>query len=193
MGRPPPSLILLGLAGISGAMAGNGVSLFVVPSAVAVGISEAAAGAVLAVCSFLAMAVRMAAGWTVDRRGSSGHTEMAWLVGAGAVGALVLMATSSPLPYLVAMPVAVLGAWGWPGVFFFTVVHSHSEFPARASGLVLSSNLTGTVIGPLVVGILAGRGDYSTAWLFVGAAAVVSTVAFAFSRRSGERTASVSS
>lgn len=187
IGRPPRSLLLLALGGITGAMAGNGISLFIVPSAVDIGIDEAAAGAVLAVCSLLVVAVRLGAGWMVDRKESIGHREMAWLAGAGAVGAFVLLGASAPGLYLVAMPVAVLGAWGWPGIFFFTVVHSYPQFPARASGLVLSSNLTGTVIGPLVVGSLAGRGNYPGAWLFVGLMSAIATVAFVVSYRARKR------
>ncbi|MEX1125825.1 MAG: MFS transporter [Acidimicrobiia bacterium] len=183
IGRPPRSLLLLAVAGICGAMAGNGLSLFIVPSAVDIGIEEAAAGAVLAVCSLLVVAVRLGAGWAVDRRGSNGYAEMAWMAGAGTVGAIVLATSAAPAVYLVAMPIAVLGAWGWPGIFFFSVVHSYPEFPARASGLVLSSNLTGTVIGPLVVGSLAGRGNYPAAWGFVAVTAAIATVAFGASNR----------
>jgi MFS family permease len=187
MGRIPPSLYLLALGGFAGAIGGNGLSLFVVPSAVDIGIAEAAAGAVLAVCSLLVVLVRVGAGWTVDRNQSIGFAEMAWMTGVGAIGAFVLFATSTPPLYLLAMPIALLGAWGWPGVIFFTVVHSYPEFPARASGLVLSSNLTGTVIGPLVVGSLAGRGNYPGAWLFVTIACVVATVAFTVSHRQRAR------
>jgi MFS family permease len=187
MGRIPPSLYLLALGGFAGAMAGNGLSLFVVPSAVDIGIAEAAAGAVLAVCSLLVVLVRLAAGWTVDRNQSIGFAEMAWMTGVGAIGAFVLFATSTPPLYLLAMPIALLGAWGWPGVIFFTVVHSYPESPARASGLVLSSNLTGTVIGPLVVGSLAGRSNYPGAWLFVTVSCVVATVAFTVSHRARAR------
>jgi MFS family permease len=183
VGRPPLSLLLLSVGGICGAMAGNGLSLFIVPSAVEIGITEAAAGAVLAVCSILVVAVRLGAGWTVDRNESRGHIEMAWLAGAGAAGTLVLLASSAPGWYLVAMPIAVLGAWGWPGIFFFTVVHSYPEFPARASGLALSGNLTGTVIGPLIVGALAGQSDYRGAWIFVAATAAISALAFLSSHR----------
>jgi MFS family permease len=183
IGRPPRSLILLAIGGIAGAMAGNGLSLFVVPSAVDVGIEEAAAGAVLAVCSLLVVAVRLGAGWLVDRNDSIGFTEMAWLAGAGAVGGFVLFATSTPALYLVAMPLALLGAWGWPGVIFFTVVHSYPDLPARASGVVLSGNLTGTVVGPLVVGALAGQGNYPGAWMFVTVTSVVATAAFVASQR----------
>ena len=187
VGRPPLSLLMLSLGGISGAMAGNGLSLFIVPSAVDIGITEAAAGAVLAVSSILVVAVRLGAGWTVDRNESRGHVEMAWLAGAGAIGAFVLLASSAPLLYLVAMPIAVLGAWGWPGIFFFTVVHSYPEFPARASGLALSGNLTGTVIGPLIVGWLAGRSNSRGAWVFVTVMAAISATAFVASYRAKSR------
>lgn len=186
VGRPTRSMLWLGLAGITGAAAGNGLSLFIVPSAVDIGIAEAAAGAVLAACSLLVVGLRIGVGWTVDSRRSSGHVEMAWMAGVGAVAALVLMSATTPALYLVSMPIALLGAWGWPGIIFFTVVHTYREFPAKASGLVLSSNLTGTVLGPLIVGSLAGRDNYPGAWLFVSICAAVSTVGFIVARRTTE-------
>ena len=110
-------------------MGGNGLSLFVVPSAVDIGIDEAAAGAVLAGCSLLVVLVRLGAGWLVDRNESIGFTEMAWMTAAGAIGAFVLFISSTPGPYLVAMPIALLGAWGWPGIIFFT---GFSQLPPPA-------------------------------------------------------------
>lgn len=178
MGSTPRSLPALVVAGFFGAAAGNGISLFVVPSAVDVGIDEGTAGVVLATASLLVVAVRLAVGWTVDRRASSGHVEMAVLAGIGAAGALVLMSTGSPAAFLIAMPVALLGAWSWPGVFFFTVVSSYPSFPARASGIVLSGNLTGTVLGPLLVGALVSTGRYPLAWLFVTVSAIVAAAGF---------------
>jgi len=183
IGKPPRSLVFLAIGGIAGAMAGNGLSLFVVPSAVDIGIGEAAAGAVLAACSLLVVLVRLGAGWLVDRNESIGFTEMAWMTAAGGIGAFILFVSSTPGPYLFAMPIALLGAWGWPGVIFFTVVHSYPDLPARASGVVLSGNLTGTVIGPLIVGSLAGRGNYPGAWLFVTVMCAVACVAFIASHR----------
>lgn len=177
-GRPPLALLPLALAGFAGAFGGNAAALFVVPSAVDVGISEAAAGVVLAGCSTLVVAVRIGAGWVVDRRSSTGHLEMLALTFTGAAGAFGLVAASAPSLYLAAMPIALLGAWGWPGIFFFTVVHSFPDIPARASGLVLAGNFTGTVLGPLAVGVFAARGDYPSAWLLVGTAAALSAAGF---------------
>ena len=188
--RLPRSLFLLAVGGFCGAVAGNGVSHFIVPSAVDVGISEGTAGIVLAASSLFVVVVRVGAGWTVDRRQTLGHIEMAAMVGLGTIGALFLMTTDSASGYLVAMPLALIGAWGWPGVFFFTIVRSYPEFPARASGFVLSTNLTGTVLGPFVVGLLAAQGNYSAAWLFVATAAAAATFAFVLSYR---RTVGVSS
>ncbi len=183
LGRPSRSMLWLGLAGITGAAAGNGLSLFIVPSAVDIGIAEAAAGAVLAGCSLAVVVLRISTGWFVDRRQSSGHAEMAWMAGVGALAALTLMLATGPELYLMAMPLALLGAWGWPGIIFFTVVSSYPQFPARASGLLLSSNLTGVLVGPLVVGALAGNDNYPGAWLFVSVCAAVSTIGFVMSGR----------
>jgi hypothetical protein len=102
------------------------------------------------------------------------------------------MAVSTQTLFLLAMTVAVLGTWGWPGIFFFTVVRSYPQFPARATGLVLSGNLIGTLIGPLVVGALAGQGRFQSAWLFVGLVAALSTGAFALSFLAGRRISEVS-
>lgn len=182
-GRPPAALLPLGLAGFSGAFAGNAAALFVVPSAISVGIGEAAAGTVLAACSIVVVAVRVGAGWTVDRRESSGYVEMTTLAGVGALAALALASAGTPGPYLMAMPLVLLGAWGWPAVYFFTIVHSFSDIPARASGLLMAGNFTGTIVGPLAVGYFASRDAYPTAWMIVATAAAVSAVLFMVSYR----------
>lgn len=190
--RTPPDLVFLALAGACGGAAGNAIALFIVPSAVDVGISEASAGAVLAACSALVVVVRIAAGWSAGRTpGSTGHREIAILVAAGAVGCTALALADSRLAYLIAMPVAMTGSWGWPGVIYFTVARSHPGHTARASGVVLSANLTGTMTGPAVVGILAGRGAYPAAFALCGALSAVAAVAILRSKALLGRSAAV--
>ena len=169
------ALRYLALGGACGGAAGNGLALFVVPSAVDIGTSEAVAGTVLAVGSALVFAIRIGAGAVADRTRSSGHREMVVLLGLGGVASLVLVFVDSTGWYLVAMSLALVGAWGWPGLAYFSAVRLHPEATARATGVLLASNLTGTVVGPLVVGQLANRGAYPWAWT------ICSTLAFAAS------------
>ncbi len=170
------ALKLLAAGGACGGAAGNGLALFVVPSAVDVGSSEVVAGTVLAVGSLLVLVVRIGSGAVADHTRSSGHREMAILLGVGSMGSLALVFADSVAWYLVAMPFALVGSWGWPGLAYFSTVRIHPEATARATGVVLASNLTGTVIGPLVVGQFADRGAYSWAWSFCSALAFGATM-----------------
>jgi MFS family permease len=173
--RIPRPLVYLAIAGACGGAAGNAVSFFVVPSAVQTGITEAAAGSVLAVSSALVVALRIGSGWVVDRRRTSGHYEMALMLGVGVIGCIGLALSQNILVYLVAMTLAMNGSWGWPGLFYYTVTSTNPDFPARASGVTLSGNLTGTLIGPFIVAQLADRGAYPAAWTLC---AVLSFIAF---------------
>lgn len=184
-GRPrlSRSLVWLAVGGACGGAAGNSLSLFVVPSAVDLGITEAAAGAFLAVGSALVFAVRISAGWFADRTRSSGHREMATLLAVGTAACVVLAGTSAVVPYAVAMPLAMMGSWGWPGLVYFTVVRIHPEATARASGVILAGNLTGTLLGPMAVGFLAEHQRFSIAWTICAALSAVSMTAMALSGR----------
>lgn len=174
----------LAVGGACGGAAGNGLSLFLVPSAVTVGISEAAAATALAVGSGLVLAVRLAAGWIADRTGSTGHREMIVALALGTVGCSALALAGSPVAFVLAISIALLGSWGWPGLAYFTVVRMHPEAPARASGVLLSGNLTGTLIGPFIVGLLARNGSFVSAWTFCAVLSLVATVSVTTSMRS---------
>jgi len=167
--RPPlsTSLKFLAAGGACGGAAGNALSLFLVPAAVDIGTTEATAGTILAVGSALVFLLRVLVGAFADRAASTGHLEMAVILLVGAVASFALTFVASTTMFMVVMPLALLGSWGWPGLIYFAVVRLHPEATARASGVILASNLTGTLIGPSVVSQLADRGDYHTAWLFV--------------------------
>lgn len=190
-GRIPRPLLFLAIGGACGGAAGNAVSLFMVPSAVHEGISEAAAGTILAVCSALVVGIRVGSGWLADRSQSNGHREMAWLLGLGVVGCAALAVVSTPLLFVIAMPLAMAGAWGWPGLVYFTVTSTNPTNPARASGVVLGGNLTGTLLGPLTVGLLAERELYPAAWVFCAVLSAAAMTAMILSGRAW-RTAQLS-
>lgn len=168
--RPPLStaLKLLAVGGACGGAAGNALSLFLVPAAVDIGLTEAVAGGILAVGSFSVFALRVSVGAFADRVQSTGHREMTVILVCGAIASFALIFVHSTTAFVIVMPLALLGAWGWPGLIYFTVVRIHPEATARASGVILASNLTGTLVGPSVVGQLAARGHFAAAWAFVG-------------------------
>ncbi len=178
-----PALWWMALGGIFGGAAGNGLSLFVVPSAVEVGFSEALAGGFLAVSSVLVFTTRVVAGWSADRSDSTGHREMIVLLGFGTLACTGLVLGSTALAYGVAMPLAMIGSWGWPGLVYFTVVRIHPEAAARASGVILAGNLTGTVLGPLAVGFIGERGSFTSAWAMIAVFSAIATSGMVMSRR----------
>jgi predicted MFS family arabinose efflux permease len=190
-GRVPRPLLFLAIGGACGGAAGNAVSLFVVPSAVHEGVSEAVAGTILAVCSALVVGIRIGSGWLADRSRSSGHREMAWLLGLGVVGCSALALVSGVPLYLVAMPLAMMGSWGWPGLVYFTVTSTNADNPARASGVVLGGNLTGTLLGPLVVSQLAEREMYPAAWAFCAVISACAMTAMILSNRAWKKVGAV--
>jgi predicted MFS family arabinose efflux permease len=185
--RVPRPLLFLAIGGACGGAAGNAVSLFVVPSAVHEGVSEAVAGTILAVCSALVVGIRIGSGWLADRSRSSGHREMAWLLGLGVIGCSTLALVSGVPLYLVAMPLAMMGSWGWPGLVYFTVTSTNADNPARASGVVLGGNLTGTLLGPLVVSQLAEREMYPAAWAFCAVISACAMTAMILSNRAWKK------
>lgn len=194
-GKAPVSTALrwMALGGICGGAAGNALALFVVPWTVDRGVGMDVAGLFLASSAGLVFVLRVAAGWFADRRASSGHPEMIALLAMGAVACATLATAASTGLAMVAMTVAMLGAWGWPGLVYFTVVRIHPEMPARASGVVLAANLSGTMLGPIAVGLLADRGMYGEAWAMCGVLSAIGAAAMtrsriAFRRASGPAT-----
>lgn len=179
----PRALVYLGIAGACGGAAGNAVSLFVVPSAVNIGISEVGAGSILAASSALVVAIRIGTGWLTDKRRTSGHNEMATMLGMGVVGCAALAWFGTVPLYVLGMTVAMIGSWGWPGLVYYTVTSTNPDQPARASGVVLASNLTGTLIGPFVVGQFANRDLYPAAWTFCALLSAVALGAMLISGR----------
>lgn len=173
-----PGLVALAVAGGFGSAAANALGVFMVDAAVSAGWGEAAAGRLLSGGSLVGLAVRLVAGWAIDRRQGWGLGMVAALMGAGSVGFLLLAhEAGAPGLYTVGAFVAFGAGWGWPGLFHFSVVHTHPRAPATATGLVQSGVFLGGVLGPMTFGYLAEGWSYTVAWNAGGLALLIAAAA----------------
>ena len=169
--EPTAPLVALALGFGLTQTACSSLGAFLVVSAVAEGIGVAQAGLVAAMASTGAIAVRVLVGFLADRRqgrhlvfvvvmmliGAAGFSFMAW-------GSAV----RSPALFVPGAVVAFAVGWGWNGLFNFAVVRTHPHSPARATGITQTGGRLGSVIGPLVFGLLVVHGGYSGAWAVAG-------------------------
>lgn len=165
---------LVVVMGVASLIPGSLVA-FTVSSAVASGLGAAAAGRVLAISSLLGMVARVGVGRVVDRMGWEPLRAAGWLLVLGSASVLLLAAPSEAMAVLGSIAAFVFG-WGWPGVLFFGVVHWFPQAPGGATGRVQTGGSIGTAIGPLLIGIVAERAGYQTAWALVGAAGGLAAV-----------------
>lgn len=162
-GPVPTTLKVLATACAFASVVPGVLAGFVVVSAVGIGIGEAAAGGLLVAGSLLGLGVRVWMGWRIDRVHSDGFREVAILLCIGAAG-LALMATRQPPAFVAGSLLAFAAGWGWPGLFFYGVVSAHMETPAAATGVIQSGGATGTAVGPLLFGLVAGSLGHGAAW-----------------------------
>jgi MFS family permease len=167
----------LGLAAVLASAAGVGLVSFIVIFAVDSGLSEGAAGLLLAGLSFVAMLSRIALGLVADRPGLDPLKPVTAMLVVSTVGYLTLTA-ATPAPVVAGALLAGALGWSWPGALQLSVVQRSPDTPAWAVGVLMAGLFAGAVVGPLVVGVLAGVGWFAGGWiacaLFAfGAAAVV--------------------
>ena len=180
--EPPPRqrleggpLVVLACAMALAVSASNALGSFVVPSAVASGVSPGLAGAVSALGSFAGLSTRVALGWRADR--DRNHPQsyrpplrlVATMLAVGVLGYLAL-ASGNVVALVPGVLVAYAAGWGWNGLFNLAVVRSHPHTPARATGLTQMGTYVGGACGPLLFGVLVDHGGYALAW---GIAAVL--------------------
>jgi len=171
-GRP---LVVLACAMALAVSASNALGSFVVPSAVAAGVSPGLAGVVSALGSFAGLSTRVALGWRADR--DRDHPQpyrpplrlVATMLAVGVLGYLAL-ASGNIAALVPGVIVAYAAGWGWNGLFNLAVVRSHPHSPARATGLTQMGTYVGGATGPLLFGVLVDHGGYALAW---GIAAVL--------------------
>jgi predicted MFS family arabinose efflux permease len=175
-------LLLLTVAGGLASISQAAFLVFAVSSAVAAGLSEATAGLLFAAASAAAFGTRLILGRLADRRAGGLIVTITLLLLASAGGYAVLATGHTTTgAALIGTPLIAATSWGWQGLFFLVVARTNPNAPARASGITSSGVLAGSVIGPVLFGIVA-RDDYTTAWWLAAAAAIAGAAGMVVSR-----------
>ena len=184
------SVHVLGVAAVLASAAGVGFVSFLVTYAVGNGISEPAAGLLLAGVSLAATISRIALGVFADRAGQEPLRPVATMLAASVVGYLLLTAGEPGLIAAAALLAASLG-WAWPGGLTLAVVQRSPEAPAWAVGVMMSGLFVGAVAGPLLTGFLAENDQFTAAWIACASLALLAaaTILATLHReaRAGER------
>ncbi len=187
-GPPRAAVLLMTVAAALGLGAASGVGVFLTESAVAMGLSPARAGLLLAAGSVAGIVTRITTGVLADRNGGEQLGVISWMLAAGA--ATMALAASGGGPLLVVGTIGAFAAgWGWSGLLFLSLVRAFPAAPGAAAGLGVAGLAAGNALGPLLFGVAAQTVSFAAAW---AGAAVTAAVAALLMRlaRSGFRTAS---
>lgn len=169
-----PLMLWLSLAGALASGAVSSLSTFFVDAAVDGGVTQARAGAMLALGSAVGLGVRPIAGWVADKRSSSGFRIAARMLALGSVG-LAALAWPGDLMILVPATVVAFGAgWGWPGLYHYAVVQHNPGAAGAATGIVLTGLAAGGALGPMAFGLVADALSFPAAWAMTAGAVLVS-------------------
>jgi MFS family permease len=188
-GRPPAlrnrRTVMVIAAGFGLGVASNASLLtFFVASAVAGGIQPPTAGTLFAAGSIAAIGMRLLGGFICDRTRIEPLRLAAALLVLGACG-MVLLSTGRPGPMAVGVFVAMIGAWGYPGVLWLSLIRAYPDAPGRVTGALAPGSLGG-MVGPIVFGGLVNAAGFRLAWLTTSviAASAAGTMAYAARRLS---------
>jgi MFS family permease len=171
----------LGVAAVLASAAGVGFVSFLVTYAVDSGMSEVAAGLLLAGVSLAATTSRIAMGVFADRAGQEPLRPVATMLAISVAGYLLLIAGEPGVIAAAALLAGGLG-WAWPGGLTLAVVQRSPEAPGWAVGVMMTGLFVGAVTGPLLTGFLAEHDLFEAAWIacaglaLLAAATIVATL-----------------
>lgn len=177
-GRADMSLGLLIFAAVSfglGSSAAASLGAYTVSTAVAAGMSEGAAGLLVAIGSVFGLASRLAIGHWSDKRHGSQLDLVSWMLAVGGVGFLML-GIGDAWVMLFAVPVAFATGWAWLGSYNLAMVRLNPIAPGAAVGITQTGAFVGAIVGPIGLGFLAERYSFTASW---AAAAIASFLAAA--------------
>ena len=175
--RDRGTLILLAFALGLSTTASVPVAAFFVDASVRAGSSPELAGWLLAVASGAAILTRLVGGAVADRL-AGGHLRLcAVMVALGSSG-LALLALGSPAAMAVGVVIAMMGTWGFNGVYVFSLMRAYPDAPGAATGATMPGGLMGGMLGPVVFGVLVEQASYPAAWWFTCVAALLAAGGF---------------
>jgi predicted MFS family arabinose efflux permease len=167
-------------AGLSLAVvAAASIGAFGASGAVAIGLSEAAAGVLVAAGGLAGLTIRLGAGLLADRVAMGALAAVAGLIAVGALGwALMALAfaTDAAAPYVVGLLIANAFGWGWPGLLHLAVARQFPTATAAASGRTQTGVSAGLLLGSPVLGLVIGLAGWTLAWSVAACSALVAAV-----------------
>jgi MFS family permease len=184
-GRRPrgfTSVHALAVAAVLASAAGVGFVSFLVTYAVDNGMSEGAAGLLLAGVSLAATISRIVLGLFADRAGQEPLRPVATMLAASVAGYLLLTAGEPGVIAAAALLAGALG-WAWPGGLNLAVVQRSPDAPAWAVGVMMTGLFVGAIGGPLLTGFLAENDLFTLAWIACAALALLAAVTIAATLR----------
>jgi MFS family permease len=177
--RPSRKLLMTAVGAALASAGPNALGVYLVASAVDVGIAEGLAGVLAGVASAISLVVRVLLGNRADRRRDYGFSTVVAMLATGSVG-FVLLASGAPVPFVLGALVAYALGWGWPGLFNLAVVDLYREAPGASTGVSQTGIYVGAAGGPAVVGLIAAGAGYSTAWAAAAGLSLVAAAAMAY-------------
>jgi MFS family permease len=176
------ALVLAAVAAAMGTTAASGVGIFLTESAVAMGLSPANAGILLAVGSVAGIVARVASGVIADRRGGPQFELIAAMLAVGAV-TMALGGTGNVALLVLGTVGAFTGGWAWTGIFFLSLVKTHPDRPGAVAGIGTAGLGVGNAAGPILFGVMAQSLSFGAAWLGAAVMAGLASLLMATARK----------
>lgn len=184
-GRADMSLRLLIFSAVGfglGSSAAASLGAYTVSTAVASGMSEGAAGILVAIGSVVGLASRVLVGGWSDRRRGSQLDLVNWMLIVGGVGFLMLGVLNKWV-MLIAVPVSFATGWAWLGSYNLAMVRLNPVAPGAAVGVTQTGAFVGAIVGPAGLGFLAEEYSFTVIWIAAAIASFMSATIIFILRR----------
>jgi MFS family permease len=179
----PLRLLIFSAVGFGlGSSAAASLGAYTVSTAVASGMSEGAAGILVAVGSVVGLASRILVGGWSDRRRGSQLDLVNWMLIAGGAGFLMLGVVNEWV-MLVAVPVSFATGWAWLGSYNLAMVRLNPVAPGAAVGVTQTGAFVGAIVGPTGLGFLAEEYSFTVVWVVAAVASFLAATIIFILRR----------